>query len=224
MPVTLALGANTITATSELDGSDGSKRNFTSASAVLIRDPGPTTGTLDRATALWVAEDSSAVYWLCGEADECLAQPSCVRVSAVRVDCPTKSRFQPGAPTICGVVVAVHVQGPRLYSYEDPCTGRWRDPVAFVQPAIVRTGRRYRIDEDQADWLLYEINERNRMHICASTSSATSSSPKPNRPPPPDRQRIKMPPGPMASGFLSPPGLFRVRRRRFFAAPCLPGG
>jgi hypothetical protein len=165
VPVTLALGANTLVATSELDVPGGGERNLKSASVVLTRKPGPTTGELDRATALWVAEDSSAVYWLCGEADACLAEPYCVRVSATRVDCPAKSRFQPGDPVRCGVVVAVHVQGPRLYSYAYPCKGRWRDPGAFVQPAIVRTGRRYHVDEDEADWLVYEINERNRYGI-----------------------------------------------------------
>jgi len=88
-----------------------------------------------------------------------------VRVSATRVDCPAKSRFQPHDPVCCGVVVAVHVRGPRLYSYTYRCDGRWRDPGAFVQPAIMRPRRRYRINEDEADWLVYEINERNRYGI-----------------------------------------------------------
>jgi len=62
VPVTLAPGANTITATSELDRPDGTQRTFKRASRVLIRTSGATTGELHRATALWVAEDSSAVY------------------------------------------------------------------------------------------------------------------------------------------------------------------
>jgi hypothetical protein len=168
--VALELGRNRIGAVAEFFGRDDDvddPRATARATPVHVtRERGPDTGRLDRATALWVAESHNDVYWLCGEADECLAEPFCVEVSARRVDCPVRSRFQPGDPVVCGVVISVQLRGRRLFSYGYGCRGRWQaDRRIFVRADIQRAGRRYRLDEKDAPWLADEVSQRNRYGV-----------------------------------------------------------
>lgn len=167
--VVLELGRNQISAVAEIyrsDDDDEPEAIATSPPVGLTRKRGPDTGRLDLATGLWVAESHRDVYWLCGEADGCLAEPFCVRVAARRVDCPVKSRFQPRKPVVCGVVISVQLRGQRVYYYSYSCAGGWQpNRRVFVRPAIQRTGRRYRVDEKDAPWLEDEINDRNRYGI-----------------------------------------------------------
>jgi hypothetical protein len=166
--VVLELGVNRISANAEVYGPDDDLDPVTAASAAvqITRVRGPDTGVLNLATALWVADKSSEVYWLCGEtADYCPARPVCVRLSSSRIDCPVESQYAT-EPRICGVVISVHLRGRRVYSYPYRCGGRWhRNSRDFVRPDIQRKGRRYRVNEREADWFIEEINEPNRYGI-----------------------------------------------------------
>ncbi len=97
--------------------------------------PSPLDGTLDRATAWFVARET---LYLCGEGGDCYSQPHCVRVSRVRVDCPSTVHFDEEPVGVCGTVVSVQRErdGRVLYG-EYRCQGV---PVPagtarrFVQP------------------------------------------------------------------------------------------
>jgi Glucodextranase, domain B len=163
--VVLELGVNRISANADIYGpgtDDMEPATVTAQPIEVTRVRGPDTGVLNLATALWVANDSRDVYWLCGEADGCLADPVCIRMGRSRVDCPVKSQYQPDEPQICGVVVSVQVRARRVYSYSYRCEGRWhRNSRRFVRPEIQRAGRRYRVNEHESDWFIEEVNERN---------------------------------------------------------------
>jgi hypothetical protein len=169
--VVLSLGRNRITAAAVLEVFDVDHPRASpapvagppSAPVRVQRRRGPGSGRLDLATALLVAHDHRSVYWLCGEADGCLKEPFCVRVTALRVDCAYRWRFESGDPVTCGLVVSVYRRANRLYSYFYRCTGRWNANVSrFIRPDIERAGRRYRIDERDADSIRLEINDPNR--------------------------------------------------------------
>jgi hypothetical protein len=88
------------------------------------------------------------------------------RLGTPRGVCPVKSRFQLGEPVECGVVVSVQLRRLHVHSYSYRCGGRWRPDVRrFVRPGITRVGRRYRIDVDDAPWLVDEINAPNRYGV-----------------------------------------------------------
>jgi hypothetical protein len=168
--VVLEVGRNRIGADAEFFGLDEIDQpplaKATASPVDVTRNPGRGTVRLDRATALWVAEGHRDVYWVCGESDDCLAEPLCVQVSTSRVDCPVKTRFEPDDATVCGVVIGVRLQGRRLYSFSYACSGRWRaNPRIFVHPDVQLAGRRYRVDEKNAPWLEDEVNQRNRYGI-----------------------------------------------------------
>jgi hypothetical protein len=158
-------GVNRISATAEIygPGDDLDPVTITSAPVDIRRVRGPDTGVLNLATALWVADSSSDVYWLCGEtADYCLARPVCVRLGSSRIDCPVESQYM-DEPRICGVVISVQLRGRRVYSYPYACGGRWhKNSRQFVRRDMRRAGRRYRVNERESYWLIEEINELNR--------------------------------------------------------------
>jgi hypothetical protein len=170
--VVLGLGVNRITVKAEVYGPSDDDEEIGDPVVVkgepvtVRRVRGPGTGQLNLATAYWAAEDSEDVYWLCGEADFCSADPVCVRLSSARIDCPVKSRFQPDRPLICGVVMSIRLRGRRVLTSSYRCRGRWHaNSRAFVQPWLAPNGELLRVDERHAPWLAEEINEPNRYGI-----------------------------------------------------------
>lgn len=99
--VALERGVNQIIATAEIEpprDAEGEPvgvpevAKSTSVTVTRTPEPGDETGTLDRATGYLVAHRSRAVYWLCGEADDCTTDVRCVSLTRRRVDCPAGRR------------------------------------------------------------------------------------------------------------------------------------
>jgi hypothetical protein len=160
---------NRITATAEVHPpleQEDAPTTVTRASVAVTRVRGSDTGPLNLATALWVAADHREVYWICGEGDGCSVRPVCVRISRVRIDCPVAAQVSPRRPRVCGTVISVHLRGRRIFSYPYRCEGAWRgNSRSFVRACVQRIGRRYRIDERQAEWLASEVNDPNRYGV-----------------------------------------------------------
>jgi len=164
--VTLEPGSNRITAAAELFGPDEEASTpvatVRASPARITRSRGAHDGVLNRATALWVAQGHENVYALCGEADDCVAAPSCVQMTRTRVDCPVRSQFQSTEPVVCGAVISVQVRERRLYSSAYPCGNPWRWNRRVFVREDVWADRRYRLNERRSPWLAEEVNEPNR--------------------------------------------------------------
>ncbi len=165
VPVVLELGRNRITAKADnYEPSPSTQRTTVRSRPVeLTRVRGAHTGTLNHATALWVAEAHSDVYSLCGESESCGATPACAWVANRRIDCPVEVDESGEKSATCGVVISVQLRGRRVYSSSYGCRGAWGpNPRRFVHRDVRRAGRRFRIDQWEYPWLAEEINHANR--------------------------------------------------------------
>jgi hypothetical protein len=168
--VVLDVGRNVITAKAQIFRSwrDRDPVVVSSEPVVVTRTPvaGDETGSLDLATSFLVTDRSRALYWLCGESDDCMTRVACFSVTTTRVDCPAGWREWSGGgwgPWKCGLVVSVTLRDERLYSGRYGCSGPWKpDPQRFVQPAVEHEGRRFTVDLEKAPWAREELASANR--------------------------------------------------------------
>ena len=107
---------------------------------------------LDKATATLVGDWSRAVYWLCGEADDCDASMArCYRIGVRRIDCVFGYQ-NAGETRRCGVVISVRLRGRQLFGGSYRCHGKLR-PVTkarYIRPGRKVRRHRFRIN---ASWL-----------------------------------------------------------------------
>jgi hypothetical protein len=138
--VTLDLGVNTVSATTEFFADAGSGVG-PCATIAITRTPGRGTGTLDRATAYLVTEFSDAAY--CGE-EGCGAQWRCFVVGPHRVDCPIGFITDSDPVYRCVDVMTVRLRRRAVYygTYGCPYRRLYPTPRRFVRRAVHRHGRR----------------------------------------------------------------------------------
>lgn len=163
LDVVLARGDTTISAEAEAYTRAGTRLPRSPTARTVVTRVGPRPAPrLDLATAYLVTDWSRDVYWLCGEGDGCGRTARCFAVTEQRVDCPVATLDGADRRRHCGLVMSVRLVGRRLLHGPYDCTGRFTDPRRFVRPQRVVTGKRFRIDERDADHLVDEAAELNR--------------------------------------------------------------
>ena len=123
------MGRNSLTVKVTFETYDDDTEEFTvidrtEATVSMTRRRSVDTGKLDRATAQMVTEGMGAVYWLCGESDDCGTQIWCFSVDKHRVDCPVGVWEYPSSVRECAFVATVRVHRRRVRHGRYACYGR----------------------------------------------------------------------------------------------------